>query len=119
MSQIESKISLEAFAFEVRTSATEKSDKVGSRCRSFSLSQRCASPSWLESVPSGASATTSIPTRPRRIHLEIVIGFMTCEASCKTIKERYAKIDCQWGRGCRTDGPRTSEQNVCKRKGSN
>ena len=26
------------------------------------------------------------------------------EASCQTIKERYSKIDCQWGRGCRTDG---------------
>ncbi|CAE7035071.1 unnamed protein product [Symbiodinium sp. CCMP2592] len=26
------------------------------------------------------------------------------EASCQSIKERYGKIDCQWGRGCRTDG---------------
>eukprot|EP00434_Breviolum_minutum_P042719 symbB.v1.2.038038.t1/scaffold5697.1/size24457/2 len=26
------------------------------------------------------------------------------EASCQTIKERYAKIDCQWGRNCRTEG---------------
>mmetsp|Transcript_88212 Transcript_88212/g.180262 ORF Transcript_88212/g.180262 Transcript_88212/m.180262 type:complete len:242 (-) Transcript_88212:9-734(-) len=26
------------------------------------------------------------------------------EASCLTIKERYSKIDCQWGRNCRTDG---------------
>lgn len=25
------------------------------------------------------------------------------EASCQTIKERYAKIDCQWGRNCRTE----------------
>eukprot|EP00438_Fugacium_kawagutii_P023270 Skav224635 [mRNA] locus=scaffold1903:154264:161856:+ [translate_table: standard] len=27
-----------------------------------------------------------------------------CEASCQTIKERYSKIDCQWGRNCRTEG---------------
>ncbi|CAE7908458.1 unnamed protein product [Symbiodinium microadriaticum] len=26
------------------------------------------------------------------------------EASCQSIKERYGKIDCQWGKGCRTDG---------------
>jgi len=25
-------------------------------------------------------------------------------ASCRTIRERYGKIDCQWGRGCRTEG---------------
>lgn len=26
------------------------------------------------------------------------------ESSCITIRGRYAKIDCQWGRGCRTEG---------------
>jgi len=26
------------------------------------------------------------------------------EASCRTIRDRYAKIDCQWGRNCRTEG---------------
>mmetsp|Transcript_10480 Transcript_10480/g.18931 ORF Transcript_10480/g.18931 Transcript_10480/m.18931 type:complete len:361 (+) Transcript_10480:106-1188(+) len=26
------------------------------------------------------------------------------EASCRTIRERYAKIDCQWGKGCKTEG---------------
>mmetsp|Transcript_62324 Transcript_62324/g.136159 ORF Transcript_62324/g.136159 Transcript_62324/m.136159 type:complete len:237 (-) Transcript_62324:48-758(-) len=26
------------------------------------------------------------------------------EASCRTIRDRYAKIDCQWGRTCRTEG---------------
>mmetsp|Transcript_64982 Transcript_64982/g.209302 ORF Transcript_64982/g.209302 Transcript_64982/m.209302 type:complete len:947 (-) Transcript_64982:12-2852(-) len=26
------------------------------------------------------------------------------EASCRTIRERYGKIDCQWGRNCRTEG---------------
>eukprot|EP00927_Polykrikos_kofoidii_P008007 TRINITY_DN13314_c0_g1_i1.p1 TRINITY_DN13314_c0_g1~~TRINITY_DN13314_c0_g1_i1.p1 ORF type:complete len:954 (+),score=143.72 TRINITY_DN13314_c0_g1_i1:136-2997(+) len=26
------------------------------------------------------------------------------EDSCRTIRERYQKIDCQWGRDCRTDG---------------
>lgn len=35
--------------------------------------------------------------------------FRIFEASCLTIKERYSKIDCQWGRNCRTDGPELTD----------
>eukprot|EP00913_Durusdinium_trenchii_P020867 g19605.t1 len=49
---------------------------------------------------------SDVAMRQKQRNPATIVPFLEfrAKASCLTIKERYSKIDCQWGRGCRTDG---------------
>ena len=71
----------------------------------------CISASPITSVTRAASPV--MPFGSFRI-----LSVSLCEASCLTIKERYSKIDCQWGRNCRTDGPELTAASETRRSTS-